>query len=152
MLLLLFIVRGVFVMTELSCLLFEVQIKHPLFHELFMSFNDLQISHNKSSLQLRNSWLLLRQENTRFQHFSRGFCGDSISRMYAHARIIYRICRNKRPPRNKHPPKTFDISVIFQRGGGREYTKPMGFDGWFFKGRSTQNRWLLECFFIFSKD
>ena len=30
--------------------------------------------------------------------------------------------------------------VIFQRG---EYTKPMGFDGWFFKGRSTQNRWAL---------
>ena len=34
---------------------------------------------------------------------------------------------------NKRPPKT----VIFQRG---EYTKPMGFDGWFFKGGSTQNR------------
>ena len=30
--------------------------------------------------------------------------------------------------------------VIFQRG---EYTKPMAFDGWFFKGGSTQNRWLL---------
>ena len=39
----------------------------------------------------------------------------------------YRICRNKCPPRIKRPPKT----VIFQRG---EYTKPMGFDGWFFKG------------------
>ena len=30
--------------------------------------------------------------------------------------------------------------VIFQRG---EYTKPMGFDGWFFKGGSTQNQWIL---------
>ena len=49
---------------------------------------------------------------------------------------IYRICRNKRPPRNKRPSKT----VIFQRG---EYTKPMDFDGWFFIGGSTQNRWLL---------
>ena len=39
----------------------------------------------------------------------------------------YRICRNKRPSRNKRPPKT----VIFQRG---EYTKPMGFDGDFSKG------------------
>ena len=34
------------------------------------------------------------------------------------------------------PPKT----VIFQRG---EYTKPKGFDGWFLKGGSTWNRWLL---------
>ena len=42
----------------------------------------------------------------------------------------HRICRNKRPPRNKRSPKT----VIFQRG---EYTKPMAFDGWFFKGGST---------------
>ena len=50
--------------------------------------------------------------------------------------FMYRICRNKRPPRNKYPPNT----VIFQRG---EYTKPMGFDGWFFKGGSTQNRWAL---------
>ena len=48
----------------------------------------------------------------------------------------YRICRNKRPPQNRRPPKT----VIFQRG---KYTKPMGFDGWFFKGGSTQNRWAL---------
>ena len=38
--------------------------------------------------------------------------------------------------RNKRPPKT----VIFQRG---EYTKPMAFNGWFFKGGSTQNRWAL---------
>ena len=30
--------------------------------------------------------------------------------------------------------------MIFQRG---EYTKPMGFGGWFFKGGSTQNRWVL---------
>ena len=30
--------------------------------------------------------------------------------------------------------------VIFQRG---EYTKPMGFGGWFFKGGSTQNQWAL---------
>ena len=37
-----------------------------------------------------------------------------------------RICRNKRPSRHKHLPKT----VIFQRG---EYTKPMSFDGWFFQ-------------------
>ena len=44
--------------------------------------------------------------------------------------------RSKRPPRNKRPPKT----VIFQRG---EYTKPMGFDGCFFKGGSTQNQWDL---------
>ena len=50
--------------------------------------------------------------------------------------LRYRICRNKRPLRYKRPPKT----VIFQRG---EYTKPMAFDGWFFKGESTQNRWLL---------
>ena len=28
----------------------------------------------------------------------------------------------------------------FQRG---EYTKPMAFDDWFFKGESTQNRWVL---------
>ena len=48
----------------------------------------------------------------------------------------HRICRTKRPPRNKRPPKT----VIFQRG---EYTKPMSFHGWFFKGGSTQNRWVL---------
>ena len=54
----------------------------------------------------------------------------------------HRICRNKRPPRNNRPPKT----VIFQRG---EYTKPMAFDGWFFKGGSTQNRWLLMGFGIF---
>ena len=44
--------------------------------------------------------------------------------------IVYRICRNKRPPK----------TVIFQRG---EYIKPMAFDGWFFKGGSTQNRWAL---------
>ena len=43
---------------------------------------------------------------------------------------IYHVCRNKRPPK----------TVIFHRG---EYTKPMDFDGWFFKGRSTQNRWLV---------
>ena len=48
----------------------------------------------------------------------------------------YRICRNKRPPK----------TVIFQRG---EYRKPMGFDGWFFKGGSTQNRWLLMGFGMF---
>ena len=30
--------------------------------------------------------------------------------------------------------------VIFQRG---EYTKPMGCDGWFSKGGSTQNRWAV---------
>ena len=48
----------------------------------------------------------------------------------------YRICRNKRPIRNKRSQKT----VIFQRG---EYTKPMGCDGWFFKGGSTQNRWVV---------
>ena len=30
--------------------------------------------------------------------------------------------------------------VIFQRG---EYMKPRGFDGWFFKGGSTQNQWGL---------
>ena len=42
----------------------------------------------------------------------------------------YRICRNKPPPK----------TVIFQRG---EYTKPMGFVRWFFKGESTQNRWIL---------
>ena len=30
--------------------------------------------------------------------------------------------------------------VIFQRG---EYTKPMGFNGWFFTGGSTWNRWAL---------
>ena len=42
--------------------------------------------------------------------------------------LIYRICRNNRPPK----------TVIFQRG---EYTKPMAFDGWFFKGGSTWNRW-----------
>ena len=41
--------------------------------------------------------------------------------------------------------------VIFQRG---EYTKPMAVDGWFFKGGSTQNRWILMGFgvcFIASK-
>ena len=38
----------------------------------------------------------------------------------------YRVCRNKRSPWNKCPPKR----VIFQRG---EYMKPMGFDGWFFQ-------------------
>ena len=48
----------------------------------------------------------------------------------------YRVCRDKRPPRYKRPPKT----VIFQRG---DYTKPMAFDGWFFKGGSTQNQWVL---------
>ena len=30
--------------------------------------------------------------------------------------------------------------VIFQRG---EYTKPMGFNGWFFKGGTTQNQWVV---------
>ena len=36
--------------------------------------------------------------------------------------------------------------VIFQRG---EYTKPTAFDGWFFKGGSTQNRWaVMGDFFI----
>ena len=30
--------------------------------------------------------------------------------------------------------------VIFHRG---EYIKPMAFNGWFFKGGSTQNRWVL---------
>ena len=49
---------------------------------------------------------------------------------------MYRICWNKRPPRNRRPPKP----EIFQRG---EYTKPMDFDGWFFTGGSTQNRWAL---------
>ena len=69
----------------------------------------------------------------------------------------YRICRNKRPLRNKRPPKT----VIFQRG---EYMKPMGFDGWFFqrgeymkpmgfyrwffKGGSTQNRMAFNEWFF----
>ena len=48
----------------------------------------------------------------------------------------YRIGRNKRSPQNKRPPKT----VVFPRG---EYTKPMAFDGWFFRGGSTQNRWGL---------
>ena len=33
--------------------------------------------------------------------------------------------------------------VIFQRG---EYTKPMSLDVWFFKGGSTQNRWVLKHF------
>ena len=58
------------------------------------------------------------------------------------------ICRNKRPLRNKRPPKT----VIFQRG---EYKKPMASDEWFFKGGSTQNRWVLMGFgilFIVSKN
>ena len=57
-------------------------------------------------------------------------------------KFTYRICRNKGPPK----------TVIFQRG---EYTKPMGFDGWFFKGGSTQNRWGLMgfgMFFIASKN
>ena len=48
----------------------------------------------------------------------------------------YRIRQNKRPPRNKHPPKT----LIFPRG---EYMKTMAFNGWFFQGGSTQNRWVL---------
>ena len=54
----------------------------------------------------------------------------------------YRICRNKRTPRNKRPPQNKHSlkTVLFQRG---EYTKPMAFDGWFFKGGSTQNRWAL---------
>ena len=42
--------------------------------------------------------------------------------------------------------------VIFQRG---EYIKPMASEGWFFKGGSTQNRWLLMGFgisFIASKN
>ena len=50
--------------------------------------------------------------------------------------LWHRICRNKRSPRSKRPPKT----VIFPRG---EYIKPMTFDGWFFTGGSTQNRWPL---------
>ena len=36
--------------------------------------------------------------------------------------------------------------VISQRG---EYTKPMAFDGWFFKEGSTQNRWVLTSFGMF---
>ena len=55
------------------------------------------------------------------------------------------FAENKRPPRNKRPPKT----VIFQGGG--EYTKPMGLDGWFFPGGSTQNRWVLEMFLLLLK-
>ena len=47
----------------------------------------------------------------------------------------YCFCRNKRPPK----------TVIFQRG---EYTKPMAFDGCFFKGGSTQNWWAVECFLL----
>ena len=42
---------------------------------------------------------------------------------------------------NTHPPQRPSKTVIFQRG---EYTKPMGFDGWFFKGGSTWNRWAFE--------
>ena len=38
--------------------------------------------------------------------------------------------------------------MIFQKG---EYTKPMGFDGWFLKGGSTQNRWDLELYVVFLK-
>ena len=74
-----------------------------------------------------------------------------------------RICRNKRPPGNKHPSKTVIFQrdgswniwvhktdgscwVIFQRG---EYMKPMGLDGWFLKGGITWNRWLLLGFGMF---
>ena len=47
----------------------------------------------------------------------------------------------QRPPRNKRPPKT----VVFQRG---EYMKPMGFDGWFFKGGSTQKPMGFDGWFF----
>ena len=60
----------------------------------------------------------------------------------------YRICQNKRPPPRWAPIKNSD----FQRG---EYTKPMALGGWFFKGESTQNRWVLMGFgicFIASKN
>ena len=33
---------------------------------------------------------------------------------------------------------------------GGEYTKPMGFDGWFSKGGSTQNQWALDFFYCFN--
>ena len=40
----------------------------------------------------------------------------------------------------------------FFKGGG-EYTKPMGFDGWFFKGKHETDgvSWVLECFLLFQK-
>ena len=41
---------------------------------------------------------------------------------------------------NAHPEVSIHQKLIFQRG---EYTKPMGFDGWFFEGGSTQNWWAL---------
>ena len=78
----------------------------------------------------------------------------------------YRICRNKRPLKTvifqgggsaeNRWALMGDFSkggvhktdgfwwVIFQRG---EYTKPMGSDGWFSKGGSTQKQWLLELLF-----
>ena len=59
----------------------------------------------------------------------------------------YRICQNQRPPKTGifskggvHKTDGFWWVWIFQRG---DYTKPMGFDGWFFKGGTTQNRWSL---------
>ena len=42
---------------------------------------------------------------------------------------------------NAHPEiNAHQKNSDFSKG---EYTKPMGFDGWFFKGGSTQNRWAL---------
>ena len=78
--------------------------------------------------------------------------------------FLYRMCRNKRPPEiSAHQKQWFSKGgggvhktdgfwwMIFHRG---EYIKPMGFDGWFFKGGSTQNRWLLmdfECLLLLLK-
>ena len=55
--------------------------------------------------------------------------------------VKYRIRQNKRPFRNKRPPKNSD----FRRG---EYTKPMAFDWWFFKGESTQNQLGFDVWFF----
>ena len=74
-----------------------------------------------------------------------GFCQYKIARpgldhnrAKNQSRTIFQIeATNK----NKRSQKT----VIFQR---EEYTKLMGFDGWFFKGGSTQNRWVFGGWFF----
>ena len=128
---------------------------HTSTHPFSASFNKLF----RAVKILRLKFHSVQQNNTKTFSLH---CRTLSSRREKH-----RIYQNKRPSRNKRPPKTVifkggstqnrwalmgDFSkgglhetdglwwVIFQRG---EYTKPRAFDGWFSKGGSTQNRWVL---------
>ena len=97
----------------------------------------------------RNRWLCCAwwSSSRRGRHSSRPQtpCRAGTRTCCTHLHLC-RICQNICPPKTVifqrgevHKTNGF-WWVIFQRG---EYIKPMAFDGWFFKGGSTQNRWLL---------